>query len=329
MNLTLRFVLFLCLLACAGQAVAAPPTEDLTPEQAALADQGFAAKDRGDLEAAKGYFEAALAQGEHPFLRMYLGEVALDQGDCAAAQMHLHKGRHNLRWVWPTKDYIENRRQRSLHRLHTTCPAKVVLACAANVRARIGQREMPCGAEVVIDPGEYVIEATVGSGAALPRRIYALGGELTTLRLDPPDANHPLAHWVPTSEQPIPEQDPAAELHGQGQFLSIFLGTSGAVITGLSIWLLVIAYDGPDPTKNPDPSLTEEEQNDAELLYYRRVSYGWGFSVVGALMTVGGILLWPGFWEDDPETPGFSLAPDVFLTPFQGQALGGALTVEF
>lgn len=305
---------------------------ELTKAQYELMDRSHLARSNGELDEAARLLDEARAQGDHPYLRRYLGEVRLLQGNCTEAHELAVSAEYHDPWAMPGKDGAERARSSLLALIHDACPARLLLTCPEGVEVRLDEVRVACNRELMVGPGLYVITATPSYGVkTLPRRIIAQGASLTSLRLDPPDAEHSMAHWVPTSQQPVPIQDPDAEIRSSNLFLGSFFTGFGALIGTLSVFLVHQTYTGRDPFKNPKPGLTEEEQNQAELDYLRGEAYGWGGTVLGVGMLVaGGLVLGYTLAEDThSETPGFSLGGGLGVEPWVGEVWGGALRLDF
>lgn len=312
----------------------AAETPDLTPRQHELIRSAKQAQHEGAYTRAHSLLDEALAIHPHPYVYRHLGALALSQGRCAEAKALLGKA-HLPRSLPYGRDYDEDERRDLLRAIAGGCPAQLELTCPAGATAALDNAPIACNTTVEVRPGQHILTARFGDGRkALPRRIVTDGEALTTLRLDrdtPEDASAPVAgRWVPTSQQPLPVQDPLGERYASDMVLNWVSIGLGTVFVGLGATGLALAYNDGDPADNPDPSLSEDEQWDRENAYNAAVAYSWMSVGIGVFMYG---LTW-ALWPDAPppsDTPGFSEpAPRVTVTPWLDRdGFGGGLGVTF
>lgn len=310
---------------------AADAHQALTDAQYTLIERSRRARIEGRLDDAAALLEEARGIHDHPSLILDLGQIRLAQQRCGVARDLLVEAEYHDPWAMPGKDVHERERRSSLGEVHRRCPARLTLTCPDDIEVRLDEAAITCGETLTVDPGVHVLTARASRAGApriQPRRIHTRGAEHTTLRLDGPDPSRAWSAWVPTSDQPIPDQDPARTAYNSEAWMGGLMLGFGVLIAGLGATTVALAYDEGDPADNPDPTLTEEEQWDAELRYDRAVAYGWGFGIVGLGMAVVGGLLLPSALES--ETPGFSMGDGrATWAPMVGPAWGGGLRFEF
>jgi hypothetical protein len=277
--------------------------EELNDAQWGLVTRARAALDAGQPQEAERLLAEARATGDHPRLKLLMGEASLGQGRCADAKRFAVDAADPLFLAKPGTDWHEEQREALMARIARECPARLKLDCGPTSRAFVDGAATACGAEVVIEPGIHILTATDERGQeARPRRIQADGEALTELKLYPAGGEHGFARWEPTSPQPIPEQDPKGEAYSGGLFMPIFMLTAGTITTtlgGLLVW---------EAATTDHAGLRGEELEASELREIQAWSYGVMGVVVGLVEIGCGVLLWP---EAPPpsEWPEFSVAP--------------------
>jgi hypothetical protein len=294
------------LLAPSAAAWAEPPEHDPTSAQYDLLGASRQAASQGDLPRALALLDEALALGRHPMFHLERGALLLDMGRCAEAREALRLAEHHDPWAMPGKDTHMREQAHQLDRLHTTCSATLELTCPEGTTAFIDGQPVPCNPPLPLLPEHHLLTAARADGAPVRlRRIYLEGAERTTLRLDPPDDRDDRHHWTPTSPQRVPEQNPRQAQRDDLFFMGIFLTSLGTLLAGVGGTVLGLTYAEGDPEDHPDPSLTEDEQEQAELDYIAGLSYGWMGTICGLVVMGLGV----SFFFTEP-TPGDDI-PDA------------------
>lgn len=291
----------LCLLGLSSAAGAEEAS--LSEPQYRLVTRIEEALEAGQPQEAERLLTEARAMGDHPWLKLLMGEASLAQGRCAEAKRFAVDATDPDPWAKPGTDWHESQRRELLEQIAGQCPARLRLDCGPKSQAFVDGAATACGVEVVIEAGVHVLTARDERGQeARPRRIQADGEALTELKLYPAGGEYGFARWEPTSPQPIPAQDPLGEAYSEGLFMPIFMVTTGSLLVGLgglTIW---------EAAKVKTEGLEGEELREAELLEIQ----GWSYGVMGVVVGLVNFGLGLVFWPEAPppsKWPEFSVSP--------------------
>ena len=254
-----------------------------------------------------------------------------EAGQCPEARAALRPAEWYDPWIMPGKDAHMRSYHSLLHHLHTTCLALLTLTCPEGTAPTVAGAPVPCGVPTSFKPGAAVLTATRADGAPVRlRRVILQGAEHTTLRLDPPDDADAAYHWTPTSDQPIPEQNPAAARRSDDLLMTSIFGGISLLFLGLGTALLWQTYSGGDPADHPDTSRSQDDREQDKLDYIAGLSYGWMSVTLGAFMLGLTAVLFLDTEDPPPGTPPDADDSVLLLTPwFDGEAWGGGAVWRF